>query len=111
MLYSELPPDFHSAMRKELATGEQILWWVQPDSEAILHALLPFCITWLSGVFLMSVGMLLHSPGDPLQLRNGLIFILIACAVAGVFELIFAPRRASRTVYVLTNKRALTMCV
>lgn len=111
MLLTELNADFQQALRRELAPGEQLLWFAQPDVDAISGSLLPYSIIWMSGLFLMSVGMLLDSPGGSRDLLTGLIFILVVVAVVGVFELIFVPRRSARTVYVVTDQRAFTMCV
>lgn len=111
MQFPDLPYDFQRAVRKELHEGERVIWYTQPDVDAIAKSLLPFSVIWLSGLFLMSVGMLLHSPGNTNNLLGGLIFILILVTVAGVFELIFVPRRAARTIYALTNQRAFAICI
>jgi len=111
MLLNELTPDFQRALRKELLAGEELLWWIQPDADAIGRSLLPYSMIWMSGLFLMSVGMLLDTPGETRNLLTGLIFILVVVATVGVVELIFVPRRAARTIYAVTNQRAMTMCV
>src|SRR5262249_13270116 len=90
---------------------EQLVWYSQPDPNEVARSLLPYSIVWLSGLFLMSAGMLQETPGDTQKLLTGLIVVLVLVASAGVLELIFVPRRASRTVYLLTNQRALTVFV
>ncbi|HEY9774094.1 MAG TPA: hypothetical protein V6C81_09840 [Planktothrix sp.] len=111
MLLSEVNPEFQLALRQELLAGEELLWWAYPDPEAVARSLLPFSVIWLSGLFLMSVGMMINAPGDTTHLLTGLIVILVLVASAGVLELIFVPRRAARTIFVLTNKRAVSMCI
>lgn len=111
MQLTELDPDYQRAILKELEVGEKLIWYTQPDPDAILMSLLPANLTWLSGLFLISVGLMLHAPGDTDQLLHGLIFILIIVAVVGATEIVFVPRRASRTIYVLTNLRAFSICV
>lgn len=111
MLLTELKDDFQFALRREFTDGEQLLWWAQPDADAIARSILPYSVIWLSGLFLMSVAMLLDNPGDAAGLRGGLIFLLVIVAVAGVIELIFVPRRAERTLYAVTNYRALMVLV
>jgi hypothetical protein len=111
MLLNELNAEFQHALRRELAPSEQLLWYGQPDVDAIARSLLPYSMIWMSGLFLMSVGMLLDTPGESRNLLTGLIFILVVVAVVGVFELIFVPRRSARTIYVVTDQRAFTMCV
>ena len=111
MLLTELNPDFQRAVHKELQDGEHLVWYTQPDPEAILFSLLPLSLIWLSGLFLMSVGLLLHAPGDTDRLLHGLIFVLIVVAVIGSIEVILVPRRAARTIYALTNLRAVSICV
>ena len=111
MLLNELKPDFQRVLRRELQPGEQLLWYSQPDPDSVARSLLPYSVVWLSGLFLMSTGMMLQTPGDTQKLLVGLVVILVLVASAGVLELIFVPRRASRTVYILTNQRALTVFV
>jgi hypothetical protein len=111
MLLTELKPDYQLALRRELLEGEELLWWGQPDVDAIARSLLPFSIIWLSGLFLMSVSMMLNATGETTHLLVGLVIILILVAVGGVFELVFVPRRAARTLYLLTSKRVINMCV
>lgn len=111
MQLSELKPEFQRALRKELQPGEQLVWYSQPDPDEVARSLLPYSVVWLSGLFLMSAGMLQETPGDTQKLLTGLVVVLILVASAGVLELIFVPRRASRTVYLLTNQRALTLFV
>jgi len=111
MQLTELPLDYQRAVRDELLPGEQPLWLVQPDVEAISRSLLPYSVIWLSGLFLMSAALLNHAPGDTENLLGGLIFVLVIVALVGVLELIFVPRRAARTVYVVTPNRVFSICV
>jgi hypothetical protein len=111
MLLNELKPDFQRVLRREMQPGEQLLWYSQPDPDSVARSLLPYSVVWLSGLFLMSTGMLLQTPGDTQKLLVGLVVILVLVASAGVLELIFVPRRASRTVYILTNQRAMSVFV
>src|SRR5579871_4275832 len=99
MLLNELKPEFQLAVRKELLDGEELVWFGYPDVDAVARSLLPFSVIWLSGLFLMSVGMMINAPGDTSHLLTGLIVILVLVAFAGVLELIFVPRRAARTVF------------
>lgn len=98
------------ALAAELTSQEQILWTGQPDPDSIRTSLLTFSILWLSGLFAISVGVLRDTPADQ-GVLTGLIFLLALVAGAGVMELIFVPRRASRTTYVISNKRVFTMSV
>lgn len=111
MLLTELNPYFQLAMRKELRSGEELVWWAQPDPDAVARSLLPLSVIWLSGLFLMAVAMMLNAPGETDSLLGGLVLLLVLVAGVGAFELIIVPRRAERTVYIVTNQRVFTMCV
>ena len=103
--------EFQFALKQELAPDEQVIWSGHPDANSMSAALLPFSILWLSGLFLFSAGLLQQARGDTTQLLNGLTFLLVLVATICTVELIFVPRRAVRTIYVITNRRVLSICV
>ena len=87
------------------------MWFGQPDLDTVGAGLLPDSVILLTGFFLMFAGVLLSDPGDAENLRAGLIFLLVLIAFLRILEIVFIPRRAGRTVYVVTSKRVLSLIV
>lgn len=102
--------DFDLAIRAELEPGEHVVWKAHPNVDAVRSSLLTFTVLWLSGLFMLGAGVLRESADDT-RILYGLILLLAVVAVAGSLELIFVPRRAGRTVYVLTEARIFSLCV
>lgn len=102
--------DFDLALRAELEPSEHVVWKTQPNVDAVRTSLLSFSVLWLSGLFMLGADVLRTSSDDS-RILFGLIVLLVIVAVAGALELIFVPRRAGRTVYVLTDKRVFSLCV
>lgn len=102
--------DFDLALRAELEPSEYVVWRAQPNIDAVRGSLLSFSIIWLSGLFMLGVGVLRESSDDS-HILFGLIVLLGIVALAGSLELIFVPRRAGRTIYVLTDRRIFSLCV
>lgn len=102
--------DFDLAIRAELEPSEYVVWRSQPNVDAVRGSLLSFSVLWLSGLFMLGAGVLRASADDS-HILFGLIVLLTIVAVAGSLELIFVPRRAGRTIYVLTDRRVFSLCV
>ncbi|HEY9714557.1 MAG TPA: hypothetical protein V6C72_13910 [Chroococcales cyanobacterium] len=97
-----------TALTNELAHAEELLWSATPDADSIRSSLLLFSTLWLSGMFLISVGILRDTTDT--NVLVGLIFLLVMVAAAGVLMLILDPRRAARTIYAITDQRIMTLC-
>lgn len=102
--------DFDLTIRAELEPHERVVWRARPNIDAVRGSLLTFTILWLSGLFLMGAG-LLRTASDDTHILAGMTLLLVLVAVSGIIEMIFVPRRASRTIYVLTNARIFSLCV
>jgi uncharacterized membrane protein len=102
--------DLDVVLRVELGRSEHIVWQTQPNVDAVRGSLLTSSLLTLSGVFLLAAG-ILRSSIDDSQILSLLVLVLAVVAGAGVLELTFVPRRAGRTVYVLTNRRLFSLVV
>ena len=102
--------DFEFALRAELEPAELVVWRTQPNVDAVRGSLLSFSVLWLSGLFMLGAGVM-RTATDDSRVLTGLIVLLIIVAFAGTLELIFVPRRAGRTIYVLTDRRVFSLCV
>jgi len=102
--------DFDIAIRAELEPSESVVWRGKPNVDAVRGSLLSFSVLWLSGLFMLGAGVLRTSSDDS-HILVGLIVLLAIVAIAGSLELIFVPRRAGRTIYVLTDRRVFSLCV
>jgi hypothetical protein len=102
--------EFDLAIRAELEPSESVVWRTASNVEAVRGSLLSFSVLWLSGLFMLGVGVL-RTAEDDSHVLFGLIALLAIVAVAGSLELIFVPRRAGRTLYVLTDRRIFSLCV
>lgn len=103
--------EYEFALRNLLEPGEEIVWSGYPDVDNVSASLLPFSLFWLSGVFLFAVSLMRSEVGDTTNLLNSLVFILVLVALIAAVELVFVPRRAARTIYVVTNRRVMSLCV
>ncbi len=102
--------DFELALRAELEPREHVVWRTQPNVDAVRGSLLSFSVLWLSGLFMLGAGVM-RTASDDSRVLTGLIVLLVIVAFAGTLELIFVPRRAGRTIYVLTDRRVFSLCV
>src|SRR5579885_2262034 len=102
MLEPEKTTSFlEAAVRSEAAPDETVVWTGRPDTDAMALPLLPFPICWLSGLFLLSAGVLRSTEGDTNRLVPAMIILLIVVAVMGILEIIAVPWQAKRAIYVL----------
>lgn len=116
-----LPVLLDTALRRELATGERILWSAQPRASRLLSGfgIWLFAIPWL--VFsLFFVGMTLLPWADTSNTPNGIkwsfgIFMplfglpFVAIGLAMFWMPVHAVKNAKRTVYALTSMRLIRL--
>jgi hypothetical protein len=104
-----MKPEFEYIVKAELEPGEKVVWEGRSDAQVLRSSLLASTVLWMSGLFMFGAGLLRSAPDD-FQALFGLIFILVIIAVAGSVEIVLVPRRANQTIYLITNKRVLTLC-
>lgn len=105
------PAQLKELLEYELLPKERIIWSAQPDPDAFVNQVLPFAVIWLTGLFLLSIGILIDSPGEEQQILPVLIGMLIFVAIVGIVELVFIPMKARDSLYALTDKRSILMHV
>jgi hypothetical protein len=108
----EVPPHLKDRVAEELGRGERVVWAGRPSRRiVILRGLwLPALMVVLSLLFLAGAfnSLLAQMQSDPTYLRWGFVAVSLLYALYG-FTLVPLKKlwRASRTGYVLTNRRAL----
>jgi len=104
-----MKPEFENIVRAELEPGEEALWEGRADALVLRGTLVASTVLWMSGLFMFGAGVLRSAPDDSHALF-GLIFILVIIAAAGSVEVILVPRRANQTIYLITDRRVLSLC-
>ncbi len=109
----DLPPELHSVVEDELEVGESVHWSAQPRPGRLVLATLPvflFAIPWTAfAVFWICAASgwrfpTLKGPAGLFPLF-GLPFVLIGCAMLS--SPLWALRKARRTLYIITDRRAI----
>lgn len=100
----DLPHDLQAKVDRELESGERIQWMSMPIPRFFTPratALFLFAIPWTAFSVFFSWG-----PGDFMFVLFGLPFILIGLGLLS--SPLWAYRKALKTVYVITDRRAIT---
>lgn len=105
------PAQLQELLEYELQSRERVIWSAQPDPDEFVNQILPFATIWLTGLFLLSIGILIDSPGEEQNLLPLLIFMLLFVAGVGIVELIFVPMKARDSLYALTDRRVISLHV
>jgi len=115
---SYLPPELDSRVRTELSSGERLLWVGQPQPGRSMRAAIPivlfglpwtaFAIFWMAGASGLLLGGFGNGPPAAFRILFplfGLPFVLIGLGMLSAP--FWLRRRAKRTCYALTDRRAI----
>lgn len=99
-------PDLYQQLTQEMQSDEEIVWAGQPrpglaSRKGLLMIPFGFLFAGIAGMFVMMAGM---SPFGFLGLI-GIPFVLVGVAL--MFTPVFLSQQAKRTLYALTNRRAI----
>jgi hypothetical protein len=109
-----LPPDLDDAVRRELATSERRLWAGTPDPGAFARAYIALTIfgrvfAGLAAVLMITPFLITfpHSMSAFIFVLSGIPLLLIGASLASTP--LWMRRKAARTVYALTDRRAIVI--
>jgi hypothetical protein len=102
--------ELFKVVRPELLDGEQVSWAVRPDEHRYFCAADAYLIPFFGLLTAVGISALVVwlGDGDPLFAVWGIVWVLIGLYVA-VGRLFVKRRRKRRTVYALTDRRALIL--
>lgn len=108
-----LSPMLRQLVENELDPGERVLWSAQPLRGTFVRTSIPFALFGVIWVGMVAPGFLhvWSSPESPNAVEFGARFLMIPFLLVGVVMLsapLWALKQAKNTVYVLTDRRALS---
>ena len=95
----------------ELDRNEKILWLAQPDANLLVKKVLAAWILLLTALFLESISLIQHTPGDQSELLMTRVAAMALFAFIGAGIVMFVPTMANCTIYAVTDKRVLKLIV
>lgn len=95
----------------ELDRNEKILWLAQPDANILVKKVLAAWILLLTALFLESISLIQHTPGDQSELLMTRVVAMGIFAFIGAGIVMFLPVMSQSTVFAVTDKRVLKLIV
>jgi hypothetical protein len=95
----------------ELDRNEKILWLAQPDANILVKKVLTAWILLLTSLFLESISLIQHAPGDQSELLMARVMAMALFAFVGAGIVMFVPAMSQSTIFAITDKRVLKLIV